>query len=97
MVTNMAEHTTPGYPFPDTRGPISKADAIDVNEARMVWRRSLQDTVVRAMAADYRMGNHDQDNLDAYMEYQSRLLGVDDAARSRKNAETKRKKRRSRD
>lgn len=40
---------------------------------RMIWARSLNDTDVRAMAADYLRGQNDECSTDAYQEYQRRF------------------------
>ena len=89
-----ATYIPSGYPFPDTKSNITDAQA-DMTEARLVWRKSLPDFVVRSMAVDYRMGKHTEDNYDAYLEYEERLKGADELARAKKPS-PKRKNRKSR-
>lgn len=86
-----------GYPFPDTKGTIHEFDQEAYDEARLVWRRSLSDVLVRALATDYRLGKTTEENYDAYQEYYFRKLDLadkDDRARKLQEAKVARKNRR---
>ena len=63
-----------GYPYPDTKSVIHSNDEEQYHTARLVWRSSLTDAIVRSMAADYRMGKHTEDNFDAMQEFEARNL-----------------------
>lgn len=90
-------YATPGYPYPDVHGPISHCgDMQGYNEARLAWRLSLSDSVVRSMASDYRMGKNTEDNYDAYLEYLQRFEHTDVNARIKKTP-SRRGRRKSRD
>lgn len=41
----------------------------EYTEEILKWRRSLNDTVVRSLAQDYRQGLRDESTLDGYEEY----------------------------
>lgn len=45
---------------------------VDYEVERWIWRRSLSDENVRAMAADYLRGMIDECNSDAFQEYELR-------------------------
>lgn len=58
----------------------------------MRWRKSLSDMDVRALAAEYRMGNTSPENRDGHYEYLARFGDADRTARA---ASKKRKKRKT--
>ena len=72
--TSFSTFSPQTYPYPDTTSKSNEFDVEEYEEACMVWRKSLPDFVVRALAADFRMGKQTAENYDAMLEYKHRGL-----------------------
>lgn len=73
-MSNTANRTPQGYPYPDTKSASTELTPHQYDEACSVWRESLTDAEVRSFAVDYRMGKDCDVSYDGYLEYLRRGL-----------------------